>query len=296
MMRYGREVSPHQILNGAVPKPVECSEFYRLLNLKFGDMGTAAGNNQETTANFLHGSSFLPAGYRISPSLELYGLTMAQLEIILSLVSIAENSDTDWRKQFNYIEDINDNRGYTISIVGFCTGTGDFIQVLETLEKFKPDHHLVKFIPLVRGKKDGDISGLEDLPRAIKSVRIDDWEFHRAVWEIISKLYWTPANKFAHRVNIRSPLGIYIIYDTILNLGTLDSFESLKYNLNTLDPYAERTNLECFLAVKRQEISSGNFGDTVDNRVDMQYQLLRDSKFLLEPPLCVQCYGDTFNL
>ena len=38
------------------------------------------------------------------------GLTREQCDTILSLVSIAENSSTEWWNQYGYIEDIKDGR------------------------------------------------------------------------------------------------------------------------------------------------------------------------------------------
>ena len=51
----------------------------------------------------------------------------------MQLVSSAENSSLDWRRQYRYIEDIGDGRGYTAGIVGFCSGTGDMLQVVRAL-------------------------------------------------------------------------------------------------------------------------------------------------------------------
>ena len=44
-------------------------------------------------------------------------------EIAMRLISSAENSSLNWRAQYGYIEDIDDGRGYTGGIVGFCSGT-----------------------------------------------------------------------------------------------------------------------------------------------------------------------------
>lgn len=38
---------------------------------------------------------------------------------VFALVSSAENSSTDYTKQYSYIEDIGDGRGYTAGIIGF---------------------------------------------------------------------------------------------------------------------------------------------------------------------------------
>ena len=49
----------------------------------------------------------------------------------MQLVSSAENSSLDWKAQYTYIEDIGDGRGYTAGIIGFCSGTGDMLDLVE---------------------------------------------------------------------------------------------------------------------------------------------------------------------
>ena len=56
----------------------------------------------------------------------------------MELVSSAENSSLDWRAQYRYIQDIDDGRGYTGGIIGFCSGTGDMLQVVRRYTRAKP--------------------------------------------------------------------------------------------------------------------------------------------------------------
>jgi chitosanase len=217
-------------------------------------------------------------------------------DIILKLVSIAENSSTEWQKQINYIENINDGRGYTISIVGFCTGTGDFIQVLKEIQKIDSNHPLVKFIPSVE-KVDGtsSVKGLEGLPDTMKAIGINDAVFNQAMWLIIKKLYWGPALEYCERHNLTSNLSKYIAYDTILNFGIWNY--NKKYNLDSIVNSDETTFLEKFLEFKQKTIEADkSLGDSKKNRVDMQKKLLSDKNFSLSLPMTVSCYGDTFTI
>ena len=59
----------------------------------------------------------------------------AKKEIAMQLVSSAENSSLDWKAQYKYIEDIGDGRGYTAGIIGFCSGTGDMLELVELLHR-----------------------------------------------------------------------------------------------------------------------------------------------------------------
>ena len=50
----------------------------------------------------------------------------------MELVSSAENSTLDWKAQYRYVEDIGDGRGYTAGMIGFCSGTGDMLDLVST--------------------------------------------------------------------------------------------------------------------------------------------------------------------
>src|SRR3954451_1771162 len=71
-------------------------------------------------------------------------------EIAMELVSSAENSSLDWKAQYGYIEDIKDGRGYTAGIIGFCSGTGDMLELVQAYTKTKPDNVLAKYLPALK--------------------------------------------------------------------------------------------------------------------------------------------------
>jgi chitosanase len=216
-------------------------------------------------------------------------------ENTLALVSIAENSDTNWRKQLNYIEDIQDGRGFTISIVGFCTGTGDFLQVVQRIAQLNSNHPLVKFLPaLVAVNATSCHSGLDLLPQEIKRLGTQESTFNQAVFDLVKLLYWGPSQQYCNENNLSSELSRYIIYDTLLNFGTLDYFKDIPAS-------KESEYLERFLDVKECVIEQcGNLGDSgkevngVSNRVDMQRAILKQGNFDLTSPLKVDCYGSQF--
>src|SRR5881227_4365703 len=71
-------------------------------------------------------------------------------DIAMQVVSSAENSSLDWRAQYKYIEDIGDGRGYTAGIIGFCSGTGDLLQVVEHYTDAEPGNILAGYLPALR--------------------------------------------------------------------------------------------------------------------------------------------------
>ena len=68
----------------------------------------------------------------------------------MQLVSSAENSSLDWKAQYKYIEDIGDGRGYTAGIIGFCSGTGDMLELVEHYTDLEPGNVLAKYLPALR--------------------------------------------------------------------------------------------------------------------------------------------------
>ncbi|KJY45898.1 chitosanase, partial [Streptomyces sp. NRRL S-444] len=70
----------------------------------------------------------------------------AKKDIAMQIVSSAENSSLDWKAQYKYIEDIDDGRGYTAGIIGFCSGTGDMLDLVEYYTDVKPGNVLAKYL------------------------------------------------------------------------------------------------------------------------------------------------------
>lgn len=77
-------------------------------------------------------------------------LSPAKREIAMQLVSSAENSSRDWRKQYAYIEDIDDGRGYTAGLIGFTSANGDMLDVVERYTSFAPSNRLAEYLPALR--------------------------------------------------------------------------------------------------------------------------------------------------
>src|SRR5215470_14262683 len=78
-------------------------------------------------------------------------------EIAMELVSSAENSSLDWKAQYQYIQDIHDGRGYTGGIIGFCSGTGDMLEVVQAYTDASPDNPLARYLRALT-KVDGTAS------------------------------------------------------------------------------------------------------------------------------------------
>ncbi|MES5820477.1 chitosanase [Streptomyces sp. RG80] len=228
----------------------------------------------------------------------------AKKEIAMQLVSSAENSSLDWKAQYKYIEDIGDGRGYTAGIIGFCSGTGDMLDLVELYADRRPGNVLAPYLPALR-RVDGTDShaGLDpNFPRDWRKAA-QDAAFRQAQNDERDRVYFDPAVRQGKADGLRV-LGQFAYYDAIVMHGDgtdPTSFRNIrKRALNRARPPAqggdEVTYLNAFLdarvwAMKQEEAHS----DT--SRVDTaQRVFLRAGNLDLNPPLDWKVYGDSYHI
>ncbi|ABT14792.1 hypothetical protein NY2A_B393L [Paramecium bursaria Chlorella virus NY2A] len=202
----------------------------------------------------------------VEASLKQFRFSVENADTILSLISLPENSTIEWWKNYNYAEYLKDGRGWTVTLYGACSGTGDLLMILEALQKINPKHPLVKFIPAMRKTKGDDIRGLENLGKVINGLG-DDKEWQEAVWEIYIKLYWTFATDFADKKNsaknrsgpiLTSTLTRGFMVDVSLNHGAnIESFEPILKNMKNRNEKDEGKWFLDFCEARRKLLKSG---------------------------------------
>jgi len=228
----------------------------------------------------------------------------AKKEIAMRLVSSAENSSLDWQAQYQYIEDIGDGRGYTAGIIGFCSGTGDMLDLVELYARRRPGNVLAGYLPALRDVNGSDShQGLDPgFPDAWRSAARDG-AFRQAQNDERDRVYFNPAVGQGKADGI-GVLGQFAYYDAIVmhgNGGDSTSFGSIRGRaLANANPPAwggdEVTYLNAFLdarvwAMKQEEAHS----DT--SRVDTaQRVFLRARNLNLDPPLDWKVYGDSYHI
>ncbi|MEC4019047.1 chitosanase [Streptomyces sp. H27-D2] len=225
-------------------------------------------------------------------------------DIAMQLVSSAENSSLDWKAQFKYIEDIDDGRGYTAGIVGFCSGTGDMLDLVEYYTAQKPGNALAKYLPALR-KVDGTDSheGLDPGFTGAWKTAAADRVFQQAQEHERDRVYFGPSVKRAKDDGLGA-LGQFAYYDAIVMHGPGDSPVSFGGIRATALAKAktpaqggnERTYLNAFLdARKAAMLTEEAHSDT--SRVDTaQRVFLRNRNFALKPPLTWKMYGESFTI
>ncbi|MDX2682760.1 chitosanase [Streptomyces soliscabiei] len=228
----------------------------------------------------------------------------AKKETAMKLVSSAENSSLDWKAQYRYIEDIGDGRGYTAGIIGFCSGTGDMLDLVQLYTDRKPGNVLAKYLPALRAVNGTDShTGLD--PNYPKDWRkaAQDTAFQQAQNDERDRVYFNPAVQQGKTDGLRV-LGQFAYYDAIVMHGDgtdSTSFRNIRRRaLTKAKPPAqggdETTYLNAFLdarvwAMKQEEAHS----DT--SRVDTaQRVFLRKGNLDLDPPLDWKVYGDSYHI
>lgn len=247
----------------------------------------------------------LPASAAPAAAVKATGLDdPAKKDIAMQIVSSAENSSLDWKAQYKYIEDIDDGRGYTAGIIGFCSGTGDMLDLVEYYTQVKPGNVLAKYLPALR-KVDGTDShkGLDPNFTKDWAKAAQDPEFKKAQDHERDRVYFDPAVKQGKSDGVGT-LGQFIYYDAIVmhgDGGDPTSFRNIrKRALGKAKPPAqggnETTWLNAFLdarvwAMKQEEAHS----DT--SRVDTaQRVFLKKGNLGLATPLDWKVYGDSFHI
>ena len=156
----------------------------------------------------------------VSSARPAVSLTPEQHYVIRELVAVYENSTTT--PEYGYIEDLHDGCGYTAGWVGFCTATGDLLQVVDRYDALAATNPLRKYRPeLDRLVTSGSarIDGLAGFPRAWRQAARGG-RFRRAQNEVAERLYLQPAIRLAQRAGLRSALAVAIFFETTVQHGT----------------------------------------------------------------------------
>ena len=225
-------------------------------------------------------------------------------EIAMELVSSAENSSLNWKAQYKYIEDIGDGRGYTGGIIGFCSGTGDMLDLVQLYANRKPGNILAKYLPALR-KVNGSSSH-----SGLGTPFVNDWHtaaadkvFQQAQNDERDRVYFNPAVSQAKADGLPI-LGQFIYYDAIVMHGPgsdHSSFGGIRAAaIKRAKPPSQGGDLvrylNAFLDVRKSVmLEEEAHSDT--SRVDTAQRVFLNAGNLdLNVPLRWKVYGDKFSI
>jgi chitosanase len=227
-------------------------------------------------------------------------------EIAMELVSSAENSSLDWKAQYGYIEDIGDGRGYTGGIIGFTSGTGDMLEVVQAFTDAHPANPLARFLPALERVNGTDShDGLGDAFVSAWQSLGDDPGFRAAQDAERDRVYFDPAVALAKQDGLRA-LGQFAYYDAIVVHGPGDPDEwpdlaSIRARAREraktpAEGGDETAYLQAFLDVRIDAMhEEAAHEDTT--RVDTAQRVFLDEGDLdLDTPLRWSVYGDPYEI
>ena len=221
-------------------------------------------------------------------------------ETAMEIVSAAENSSLDWKAQYAYIEDIGDGRGYTAGIIGFCSGTGDMLELVEAYTATKPGNVLAKYLPALRNVNNSDShAGLDpNFTKDWKTAAADS-VFQAAQNTERDRVYFNPSVADGKADGVRA-LGQFAYYDASVMHGYegMRSIRAraLKKAKTPAQGGDEKVWLNAFLDERVVEMNKEEaHSDTT--RVDTaQRVFLNNGNFDLNRPLDFKVYGESFHI
>jgi chitosanase len=224
----------------------------------------------------------------------------AKKEVAMELVSAAENSSLDWKAQYKYIEDIGDGRGYTAGIIGFCSGTGDMLELVQAYTRTEPANVLAKYVPALQKVNNTDShAGLDPNFTKDWATAAKDPVFQAAQDSERDRVYFTPAVNQAKADGLRA-LGQFAYYDAAVMHG-FDGEQSIRARaIKDAKPPSEGGSETAYLQaylnervveMKKEEAHS----DT--SRVDTEQRVFLNAGNLdLNTPLDFKTYGDPYHI
>jgi len=146
-------------------------------------------------------------------------LTADQKRRAEQLTSLFENDTLDL--QYGYCTALGDGRGYTAGRAGFTTCTDEVYTVARIYTERRPGNPLVPFLPrlqVLADEQSAATSGLKGFPEAWRQAG-EDPVFQAVQDEMVEQLFWKPALRHAETLGVRTPLGLAVLHDTIIQHG-----------------------------------------------------------------------------
>lgn len=124
--------------------------------------------------------------------------------------------------RYDNIENDNDGCGWTAGWIGFCTATGDMLDLVEHYNSVKPGNVLQKYTATLRKLADDESDSVKELGSKFPA----DWKtaakdtvFQQAQLQIGHDMYLNPALSTAGKIGIKTNLGVENLFDTALMMG-----------------------------------------------------------------------------
>lgn len=226
-------------------------------------------------------------------------------EIAMQLVSSAENSSLNWKAQYAYIEDIGDSRGYTAGIIGFCTGCGDMVPLINAYTKLNPSNVLAKYLPALKkiGSFNPTHTGLDPNFTKDWKTAAKDPKFQQAQNEERDRAYFNPAVNQGISDGLHA-LGQFAYYDAMVVHGPGSDASSfggiraaaMKKAKTPAQGGNETTYLTAFLDARNAAMKAEAAHEDTTRIDNAQRVFLKAGNLNLDTPLKWSVYGDPYQI
>ena len=205
------------------------------------------------------------------------------------------------KADYAYVEDLGDGRGLTVTSYGFCTCNDEVTRIIKLYDSLAPGNALGRFLLVLAPGDDAlsseKLAGFADAwSREAKASNL----LPAVCEKFADQIYFDPAVRFARDAKIVTPVGLAILYDTLLQHGAGDDEDSLnavyqRTVAQTAWPNrgTEQDFLHALLEVRRRVLANPHNSDTADvwrkslPRVDALFGLLKNNPDL-RPPVLVR--------
>jgi chitosanase len=223
---------------------------------------------------------------------------------MLQMTTALENHNTSL--QWNYAENLNDGRGITFGIVGFCTGTYDGNMLIKYYTTLRPNNTLAKYIPALDAIDEGphNVAGGDGNPSVVGLTNFitdvqdcNDPLFKQAQLYMLDQLFYNPAVTMFNSIGAKNTLTLAFIYDTNVRNGVLGAQSIINETTSALGGTPktgvdENTYLSKMITLRDAKLKSENLGD-VDR--DAGYKdILTSGNVNLSTPFKFTANGDSF--
>ena len=222
------------------------------------------------------------------------------------IISVFENDDPEIH--YDYIDDLDDGRGYTAGRAGFCTACGDLLKLVQRYTERVPGNPLAAFMPELDRLADehsDDVRGLDGFEQAWTEAA-EDRAFRDTQDDLVDELYFRPAAEIARQHGVRTPLGVLVLYDTAIQHGTSNDRDALAGIARRTVQAAGGTPgtgvdemewLRVFLGIRRDVLLNPSDPSTAEvwrasvGRADALRKLIDEGRAQLEPPITINPFG-----
>jgi chitosanase len=229
-------------------------------------------------------------------------LTAEQITVMDDITAAFENHEVV--PQYAAIENLHDGCGYTAGWIGFCTATGDLLEVAERYNKARPTNPLRKYTARLQQLANDK----SDQVTALGSGFPNDWRqaaadpvFRRIQLDVGHENYLDPAIAMARKQGIKTALGVEHLFDTALQSGPSESDcagmpqtvlrTNREMDGNPASGVSEQDWLTAYNEIRTRQLKDpcvpgreASWPESV-NRVEALSELADDGNWDLDPPV-----------